>query len=160
MARNQRYVPVPPERVFDVLSDARQYGHVVVGSKEIRHWDPGWPAADSQLHHTIGYGPLNIKDSTRVVAADPPHRLELLARALPLGRARVVFELRPAKGGTEVSVDESPQLPGLARLLSAPLHALTLVRNSETLRRLAETAQKPAEERERIAAERGAAPTS
>jgi uncharacterized protein YndB with AHSA1/START domain len=157
MARNERYIPLPPQSVFEVLADPRQYGYVVVGSKHIRHWDDRWPARGSEFHHSVGFGPLSVRDSTEVVRSDPPHRLELIARALPLGKARVTFDLTAENGGTRVTVVEDPLVPKPLHLRMAPVHALTLVRNRETLRRLEEVATKSPAERERTAVREGAA---
>jgi hypothetical protein len=44
MARNEIVIGTTPQRVFDVLADGRSYGHWVVGSSEIRHVEPGFPA--------------------------------------------------------------------------------------------------------------------
>jgi uncharacterized protein YndB with AHSA1/START domain len=157
MARNERYIPAPPSKVWEVLADPRQYGYVVVGSKHIRDWDAGWPAKGSEFHHTVGYGPLATKDKTYVVNSETPHRLELIARALPLGKARITFDLRPADGGTRVTMIEDPLVPKPVHLLMPPVHILTRVRNRETLRRLSEVAVRSPAERERIAVKEGAA---
>ncbi len=157
MARNERYVPVPPRRVFEILADPRQYGYVVVGSKHVREWDQDWPAKGSKFHHTVGYGPLAVRDSTYVVESDPPHRLELIARAIPVGKAKVTFELEAENGGTHVTVVEDPLLPKVVHMLMPTFHALTRVRNRETLRRLGELAVGAPAERERVAVEEGAA---
>jgi uncharacterized protein YndB with AHSA1/START domain len=157
MARNERYIPTSPQSVFDVLADPRQFGYIVVGSKEIRDWDRTWPAQGAEFHHTVGYGPFNVKDRTYVAEADPPHRIELIARALPLGKAKVTFELTPVNGGTRVAVVEDPLVPKLLHLLMPPVHALTLVRNRETLRRLEKVATQSPAERERTAVREGSA---
>jgi uncharacterized protein YndB with AHSA1/START domain len=157
MARNERYIPVPPAAVFQVLADPRQYGYVVVGSKHIRGWDEGWPAKGSQFHHSVGFGPLTVNDSSYVLDSDPPQRLELIVRALPLGKAKVTFELRAADGGTRVTMIEDPLVPKPVHMLMPPVHLLTRVRNRETLRRLGEVAVQSPAERERIAVQEGAA---
>jgi len=157
MARNQRYVPASPQRVFEVLADPRQYGYVVVGSKHIREWDQEWPAKGAEFHHTVGFGPLAVRDKTYVTESDPPRRLQLIARALPLGKAKVTFELEPSNGGTNVTIIEDPLVPKAVHMLMPPVHAFTLVRNRETLRRLAEVAVSSPAERERMAVEEGAA---
>ncbi len=150
MARNERYIPVAPQTVFDVLADPRQYGYVVVGSKNIRDWQEGWPKEGSEFHHTVGYGPLNVKDRTEVVGVDAPRRLELIARGRPLGKARVTFELKGAGGGTQVTMVEDPLIPKAVHMMLPAFHAFTRLRNRETLRRLSELARKPPAERKRV----------
>jgi len=157
MARNERYIPVPPQRVFEVLADPRQYGYVVVGSKDIRDWDRDWPAKGTEFHHSVGYGPVTVKDRTYVVQSEPPHKLELIARALPLGKAKVTFELTAADGGTRATIIEDPLVPKPVHLLMPPVHVLTRIRNRETLRRLSEVSVGSPAERERIAEKEGAA---
>ena len=60
VATNERYMPVPPEAVWDVLADPSSYGYWVVGSKQTRDAEPEWPAPGSKFHHTIGFGPLTL----------------------------------------------------------------------------------------------------
>jgi uncharacterized protein YndB with AHSA1/START domain len=140
VATNERFMPVPPEAVWDALADPGGYGYWVVGSKEIRDADPDWPAAGSRFHHTIGVGPLTLDDHTEALEAEPPQRLKLRAKGRPLGTATVTLEMIPEDGGTVVRMTENPD--GLTAVLSLnPLvHVLTKVRNAESLMRLEELA--------------------
>jgi uncharacterized protein YndB with AHSA1/START domain len=136
MARNQRLIPVPPERVFAVLSDPDAYGHWVVGSDAIRDADSAWPAVGSRFHHRVGIGPLKVNDHTEVVAMEPARRLELQAKARPLGTAKVALDLERRGGGTMVTMVEDAGDP-LTRLLFNPItHFFVRRRNDESLRRL------------------------
>jgi uncharacterized protein YndB with AHSA1/START domain len=136
MARNQRLIPVSPERVFAVLSDPDAYGHWVVGSDTIRDADAAWPAVGSRFHHRVGIGPLKVNDHTEVLAMEPARRLELHAKARPLGTAKVALDLERRGGGTMVTMVEDPGDP-LTRLLFNPItHFLVRRRNDESLRRL------------------------
>jgi uncharacterized protein YndB with AHSA1/START domain len=136
MAENVIHVDAPPERVFAVLSDPSSYASWVVGSKEIRGADAGFPAPGTRFHHSVGFGPLTVKDHTEVLESVPPRRLVLKAKARPLGTARVVIELAPEDGGTRVRMVEDAGNP-LTRLLFNPLtHLLVRGRNVEGLRRL------------------------
>jgi hypothetical protein len=114
----------------------------VVGATHIRDADPNWPETGSKLHHTVGPWPLMIKDYTKVVESEPPHRLVLIARAWPVGEARIELTLRPVPEGTEVAMAEWPvRGPGIwARnpLMEAVLRA----RNRESLGRLAALAER------------------
>jgi len=143
VARNSLHVDAPPERVFAVLADADAYGYWVVGSKEIRDADPGFPAEGTRFHHTVGFGPLTIKDHTEVVEVSPPHRLVLKAKARPLGTALVTLHADREGDGSRVTMVEDPG-DGLTRLLFNPLtHLLVRGRNVESLRRLKELAERP-----------------
>lgn len=141
MARNQRLMPVAPERVFSVLSDPSSYGHWVVGSDTIRDADPGWPAVGTRFHHRVGVGPLKVNDHTEVVECDPPRRLVLHAKARPLfGTARVELDLERRGGGTLVTMVEDAGDPFTKVVFWGLTHLVVRGRNAESLRRLEELA--------------------
>lgn len=133
-------MPVPPEDVWDALADAGGYGYWVVGSKEIRDADPDWPAPGSKFHHTIGFGPFEIKDHTVALESARPTLLTLRAKGRPLGTARVTLKMTELDGGTLVRMTENPD--GLTSVLAFnPLiQLLTIGRNAESLMRLEELA--------------------
>jgi uncharacterized protein YndB with AHSA1/START domain len=142
MARNETYIEATPERVFEVLADPDCYGYWVVGSKHIRDADPDFPKPGSRFHHTVGVGPLTLNDHTEVIAADPPRRLELKAKARPLGTAHVKLHLTPEHAGTRVTMIEDPG-DSLTALIFLPLtHVLVRLRNLESLRRLKRLAER------------------
>jgi len=136
MARNQRYIDAPPERVYAVLADPRCYPEWVVGSKEIRAADPGFPAPGTRFHHSVGVGPLAVRDHTAVLASDPPRLLTLEAHARPFGSATVRLELEPRQAGTRVTMIEDPSGCTTPLKYLPAMHLLTRVRNCESLRRL------------------------
>lgn len=141
MSRNEIHIDATPDRVFAVLADGRSYGHWVVGSSEIREVEPGFPAVGTRFHHKVGFGPFKVADHTRVEVSDPPRRLQLRAKARPLGTAKVVIELRPDDGGTRVTMVEDAA-DRLTALVFNPLtHLLVRGRNAESLRRLRELAE-------------------
>jgi uncharacterized protein YndB with AHSA1/START domain len=141
MARNERLIPTSPERVFAVLSDPDAYAAWVVGSEVIRDADETWPAVGSRFHHRVGVGPLKVNDHTEVTAMEPARRLELHAKARPLGTAKVALDLERRGGGTLVTMVEDAGDP-LSRLLFInPLtHFFVRRRNDESLRRLEDLA--------------------
>ena len=133
-----------PAAVFDVLRDGRSYREWVVGTREIREVEAGWPAVGTALHYTVGYGPLRKDDETHSRRYEPDRRLELEAHAWPAGSARIELRAEPVDGGTLVSIDEHP-LRGLASTLHNPaLDLLIKLRNVETLRRLEALARRRA----------------
>jgi uncharacterized protein YndB with AHSA1/START domain len=140
MATNERFMPVPPQAVWDALADPGGFGYWVVGSKEIRDADPAWPAPGARFHHTVGLGPLTVRDHTVSLEADPPHRLQMRAKVRPFGTAHVTLTMTPHDGGTRVRITENPD--GVTSLLAVnPLvHLLTHGRNAESLMRLEELA--------------------
>lgn len=141
MALNEISVGAPPEAVFGVLSDPRTYSHWVFGSREVRAADPDWPAPGAALDHTIGTGPLRIKDHTEVESVSPPVRIQLIARARPFPDARVTLDLEPEGDGTRVRMTEAPA-SGLLSLLAGPVgHGLIYARNAESLKRLKRLAE-------------------
>ena len=142
VATNERFMPVTPDAVWDVLADPGAYGYWVVGSKLIRDADAAWPRAGSRFHHTVGVGPLTVEDNTEVVEARRPGLFRLRAKARPIGTALVTLEMisRQADGGTMVRLTENPD--GLFAWLSLnpATHAFTVARNAESLMRLEELA--------------------
>ena len=136
MSRTSTHVDAPPERVFEVLDDARTYEFWVVGCKDIRSVDANWPAVGAAFHHSVGLGPFTVKDSTSILERDAPRRLKLHARARPAGVAHVLFDVVPSSGGSEVTITEAP-VEGLPAKLHNPVQDhLIHQRNVETLRRL------------------------
>ena len=137
MPRNQEVMPVPPERVWEVLSDPRSYGYWVIGSKKIRDWDPEWPAEGAKFHHTVGAGPIRVRDHSIVEASVPPQVLRLRVKARPLGTFVVTLQMLPeGEGQTRVVMDEVPA-DRLTRLFFGPLaHLAVRARNFGSLGRL------------------------
>jgi uncharacterized protein YndB with AHSA1/START domain len=141
MARTVRRIAATPERIFEVLSDPDSYGYWVVGSKEVRDADADWPTPGSRFHHTVGVGPLEVKDHTSVEEIDRPRRLQLRAKARPLGTARVTLELQPEDGHTRVTMIEDAADPITAFVFNPLTHLLVRGRNEKSLERLAELAE-------------------
>jgi uncharacterized protein YndB with AHSA1/START domain len=144
MATNERFMPVPPEAVWDALSNAYGYAYWVVGSSEIRDADPHWPQPGSRFHHTVGIGPLKVRDHTESLEVQRPNFLRIRAKARPLGTAKVTLTMTPQDGGTRVRITENPD--GLTSWLTFNplLHLLTRGRNAESLMRLEELALRQA----------------
>ena len=142
MAVNEIEVACPPGEVFAFLADGKRYAEWVVGAQNIRAVDSTWPEPGSKLHHTVGIGPLKVKDSTSVVEIDPGQCMVLEARFRPFGRARVEFRLRPeGDTATHVSMrEEVLNAPDwVKRLMDPSIHA----RNAESLRRVRELLEPP-----------------
>jgi uncharacterized protein YndB with AHSA1/START domain len=134
-------IDAPPEVVFATLVDADAYPQWLVGAKHIRRVTSTWPAPGSSFHHSIGFGPLAIKDSTTVVDNQSPRLLVLLAGIGPLGSARVRFTVTPdGEGGSHLSVEEEPTTGPLKALwnpATRPLVAFGLWgRNAASLQAL------------------------
>lgn len=145
MATNERFMPVPPKAVWDALADARGYGYWVVGSKEIRDADADWPAPGSRFHHTVGFGPVTVRDHTVALDARRPGFLRLRVKARPLGTAQVTFTMTPHAGGTSVRMTESPDGLTSWLVLNPLVQVLTKGRNAESLMRLEELALRQVE---------------
>jgi uncharacterized protein YndB with AHSA1/START domain len=127
-------MPVAPEVVWAVLADPASYGHWVVGSKHIRDADAGFPAPGTKFHHTVGIGPLTVRDHTEVLEADAPRLLRLRAKARPAGTAMVTLELTAHGGESWVRMTED--LDGPYAILNPFVQVLIKLRNAESLRRL------------------------
>ena len=136
MACTDRSFTASPDQIWAVMADPYTYEYWVVGTKDIRTADGTWPEQGSTLQHTSGLGPLNLKDSTKVIESDPPRRLVLEARGRPLGIARVEIELKPQGSSTMVTMTEFAVRPALAKRLNPILNPFLHTRNLEALRRL------------------------
>ncbi|HEY6962855.1 MAG TPA: SRPBCC family protein [Gaiellaceae bacterium] len=136
MAENEIVIRADRSRVWDVLADADTYAEWVVGADRVRDADTAWPEPGSRLHHSVGVGPLTIDDSTEVVAAEPPSRLELLAHLGPLGSFAVELRLEDVGDGTtRVTMFEEP-VEGISRAAGPVGDAFGRVRNKLSLARL------------------------
>lgn len=136
MSTNAMRIDASPAEVFAVLADANTYEDWVVGCDDIRAVEGDWPAVGARFFHTVGVGPLKVKDNTVVIEVEPDKLLVLEARARPAGVAKVIFRLTPVDGGTEVEIEEYP-IRGVAKLTHNPMQdGLIKTRNLETLRRL------------------------
>jgi len=138
VAGTERTIEATPEQVWAVLADPMSYDRWVVGAKDIRKADGTWPEPASTLDHTSGFGPLQLKDNTKVLEAEPERRLVLEARGRPLGAARIEFRLEPEGTATRVTLIENTVRPALARILNPVVGPLIHARNVETLRQLEE----------------------
>ena len=135
MAVNEIEVAAPAQAVWDVLADPQAYAEWVVGTKEIRDSDEGFPAAGTRFYHTVGAGPLSLSDSTQVAESEPPRRLVLDARLGPLGAARVVIELHEHEAGTTVALAEEGTR-GPNRVLATAGDVILGARNAWSLEKL------------------------
>jgi uncharacterized protein YndB with AHSA1/START domain len=135
-------MPVPPDAVWDVLANPAGYEYWVVGSKAVRDADAGFPAPGTKFHHTIGFGPLTLRDHTEVLEADPPRMMRLRAKGRPLGSATVTMRLTPEEGGTGVEMVEYPAGPFAVLGVNPLLHVATKLRNARSLMRLEDLARR------------------
>lgn len=140
-----RHLPISIDRVFATLVDPETYPHWLLGARDIRDIDEGWPAPGSQFHHRVGLsGPFKVADTTEVLAVEAPTLLSLEVRARPFLRAKATFRLTPdgsagaaeAGGATStlVSITEEPIGPyAVLRPLVGPF---TDARNRRSLANL------------------------
>lgn len=141
MSRNRTLVRASPATVFAVLSDPRKYAYFVVGTKKIRRFDPGYPDPGAAFHHSLGVGPLVLRDLSRVEEVGEEQRLVLRAQMSIVGVNVVAFELKAGEGGTEVTVEEHPLEGFVARTWNPVFEAMLWLRNQEMLRRLRKAAE-------------------
>ena len=145
MAKRHQLVKCPPHQVWRVLADGDSYARWVVGTQEILHVDPGWPAFGAALRFQAGLGPIHFEDSCTVRICEPEHRLELEAKAERFGTARIAFTLVPWSTDTLVMLDEHPLLGPGARLQGPISERLLHLRNRRLLDNLANVAVKESE---------------
>jgi uncharacterized protein YndB with AHSA1/START domain len=142
MATNHTYVAAAPEAVWEVLADPQSYAHWVVGSSRTRHARGRWPSKGATFHHTQGFGPFGLRDTTHVIESRRPRRLVLEVRVSPFLVGRVELRLEPHGEGTWVTMIEHQFGGVLGRLAGRLADPLLLVRNVESLRRLRRLAEK------------------
>jgi hypothetical protein len=134
------------QQVWDVIADGWTYSQWVVGNSRMRAVDPNWPAAGSNILHSIGVWPFLINDETVVEESVPLEKLVLHAKGR-LGGARVVLRLADIPGGCRVTMEEYP-VSGIGALVPSKVGDVAAwPRNRETLWRLGAIAQrvKPSE---------------
>jgi uncharacterized protein YndB with AHSA1/START domain len=143
MARNQIVIDARPSDVFEVLADPDSFGFWVVGSKEVRGHDRRWPRRGSRFHHTVGVGPLLLRDNSEVLDVSQDRRLVLEARVRPFGSATVELDLRPVRRGkkTKVTMVEAARTGAMKRAWNPLFDAAMKVRNVVALRRLKRLAE-------------------
>jgi uncharacterized protein YndB with AHSA1/START domain len=142
MAVNEIDIDAPPEDVFDVLADARSYGHWVVGSRAIHAADPSWPAPGSVFDHSQGFGPfIALRDSTCVLESTRPTYLRMRVQARPVSVAHVTLRLTPQGAGTHVVMEEGPADLWSHATMNMLTDPLLRLRNAESLRRLKRLAE-------------------
>jgi uncharacterized protein YndB with AHSA1/START domain len=135
-AEVERTVPATRQDVWQVLLRPENYPRWIVGAKEFRGADDSWPQAGSRFYHSVGIGPLTLKDETELISTRDGVEIVLLARARPAGRARVTLTLEDDGDGTRVHLEEHAVTgPGayLPHLLHDPFVG---ARNTKALRRL------------------------
>lgn len=140
-AVSERFVDAPVDAVASVLADPRTYDGVVVGSRRVRWFDPRWPEPGSAFHHTVGFGPLTLRDHTDVVSERLPDELELAAGLRPLGVLRVAFRLQAERAGTRVVMEEGPRSGPITWMWAPVTRAAIARRNDVALQRLDDLAR-------------------
>jgi uncharacterized protein YndB with AHSA1/START domain len=135
MVRQEITIAASADEVFAVLLDAYAYADWVVGARRVRGVDPEWPAVGARFHHALGAGPIELKDSTKILELDRPHHLALEVRFRPFGTGRVDLHLEAVQGGraTLVTMDEEASVTSNMRVIE---RVLITLRNWWSLRRL------------------------
>lgn len=136
MARNERLVDASPDEVFNEVIEPDNFGYWVVGTKHVRGADADWPRVGSRFHHTVGFGPVHIRDSTEVLEIDPPRRLVMRALMGPLGSALVRLLLEPHRDMTLVAMEEKPDEGPVTWLPDEVNETLATLRNVRAFERL------------------------
>jgi uncharacterized protein YndB with AHSA1/START domain len=137
VATTARHMSASPQAIWDVLASAGEYRHWVVGSRDVHGADDGFPEPGTRFYHAVGVGPFRVHDHTEVLAADPPLRLQLRAKARPVGIALVTLEIESdGGGGARVRMSERPDGVYAPLSLNPLVHVLIKLRNLESLRRL------------------------
>jgi len=137
VAFNSREMNASAADAFAVLIDPDTYPRWLVGAKTIRDVDDGWPAPGSRFHHSVGAGPVQIPDSTTVLASEPGRMLKLRVRARPFVVAEATFSVIGDAARCVVSLQEEPTVRGPASIVRLVMDPSIHVRNQRSLERLA-----------------------
>ncbi|MCO8127881.1 SRPBCC family protein [Acidimicrobiia bacterium EGI L10123] len=138
MAINSVRSTLPPEAVFEHLLTPWEYPKWLLGASKMRDVDDHWPSVGSRFHHTVGFGPLKVDDTSEILECDPPRRLVLKVKATPIVQGIVTFTLVPTpQGGTVLTLQEEPAVRA-GGLLRPALDPPTHVRNERSLKQLAD----------------------
>ncbi len=137
MAIRNTLVKAPPQAVWKVLCDGYSYAEWVVGTREIRRVEPGWPGPGTSIHFTAGSGPLHLEDRTTSRIFEENKLLELEAHARPYGSVRISIQVLAWGEDSVVIIDEHP-LRGSSLIYENPIVELLLtLRGRRMLNRLA-----------------------
>lgn len=143
MSVTSRHVNASVARVWEVLCDGWLYPLWVVGAARMRDVDENWPQPGARLHHSVGVWPAMINDTTEVRAVEAPHRLELRARAWPMGEAFVGITLTQRGDDQTTITMEEHAVKGPSTLIPSSIESRMLdMRNREALLRLALIAER------------------
>ncbi|MGW0395025.1 SRPBCC family protein [Streptomyces sp. NPDC003042] len=137
MAVQHRLIDRPPSEVWAVLCDGDRYADWVVGTQASWEEDGGWPRVGSSLGYRLKLGPWAYEGRTTVRVLEPPHRLELEAKADRAGSARIAIEVKAWGEGTLVIVDEHPLRGPAGALHNSVFEAVLQLRHRGMLTRLA-----------------------
>lgn len=120
-----------------LLVDPQAFGNWVVAARRIRAVDPEWPRPGTRFHHSVGLGPIAVRDSSEVRRLELNRLLELEVRFRPGGVALVTITLVPiGRGLTRVHLDEAP-VSGIVRWAwNRGLAFVFRLRNDASLRRV------------------------
>jgi hypothetical protein len=141
MAHTEKLIHAPTGTVFAVLSDPASYQRFVVGTRRVRRFDPRWPEPGTELHHTVGVGPLKMRDKTVAVSCEPPTRLVERPHIRPFLVTETVFELEPRGDDTLLRLDEYAVDGPLAPVWPGPLDGMMALRNRGVVHRIARLAE-------------------
>lgn len=136
MAFTSRIIDAPAGVVWAALIDPSTYPDWLIGTREVREVEPGWPAIGAGFHHRVGVGPLVLRDRTHITGIVPGHRLELAVKARPFVSARARFELVSDGNRTVVTLEEEPAHRVIGNLVRPILDVATHQRNHRSLRNL------------------------
>lgn len=133
------------EKVWATIADGWTYSQWVVGNSRMRAVDPNWPQVGSTIRHSVGVWPLLLDDVTVVEDCQPLHRLVLLAKGRPFGKARITLRLSDIDGGgCRIEMVEVPVGAPMGWVPRRVALAAAFPRNRECTWRLATIAERRA----------------
>jgi uncharacterized protein YndB with AHSA1/START domain len=127
-------VALQREVAFRTIADPCTYPRWLLGAQRIRRVDPDFPAPAAEFEHSVGPSEAaTVDDSSEVLVADPPRRLDLAVHVGPVA-GDVTFLLEPSGRGTTITLRERPTGP--LAVLTPLLRPMLYARNRWSLHRL------------------------
>lgn len=142
MAFNSREIAVPASTAWAAIIDPTTYEDWLVGAREIRDLDEGWPAPGARFHHRVGFGPVQVPDNTEVLAVEPGVMLRLKVRARPFLSAEATFRVVGDDERCVVTLQEVPAMGWLTPFVRPVMDPSIHLRNHRSLRNLARTLER------------------
>ena len=138
-----KVVPVPPDAVWELVSDTARYAEYVEGTDEVSR--SGGPAGHGVTYEEVNpiLGPWRARTTWTVIEFEPPRRQAHRSSDIPLmSRMDVIMEVAPEADGSRVTftLEGAPSLGPLGVVFAKLMRSQVDKDNRKTLDNFAELA--------------------